>query len=916
MVPCRQPSIVLLMLALPASADPNTAVGLRVPPGFTVTEFAGDELAHDCYTLTINPKGQVVVAGRGYIRTLIDDDGDGKADRAIEVADNPKDGAMGLLWEGDTLWAVGDGGLRRFKIGPDGKAVDPSELVYKLKTGGEHDAHALRRGPDGWLYWLCGNDAGVGAKEAGPESMVYEPVAGAVLRFSPDMSRRDVFADGFRNAYDFDFTSEGKLFTFDSDNERCVGLPWYEGCRLYHVVPGGHYGWRAPQRGTFWRMPPHFRDVIAPVADLGRGSPTGVACYRHRQFPEKYRGGLFLGDWTFGRIYYAELTRSGDPITTAAEGATIQHTPDKYSAKVETFLESVGDNGFAPTGLAVHPTTGDLYVSIGGRGTRGAVYRVRYESGLKDAAGFTTPPLPHKDPPLPLAERHGSRAHMPTEMPARSSEMHRQSLLYTIRQWERKAGDIGAKAEMGTVFEGYTVPSPEVIPAWFVANMGFSFRRNLPPGADNLEQARLFAIVADGDPERFRSVVARLTPTSDPLDDTHYLIVLARMTAPRTPDITAAIADALLGLDRKLADRRIARDTNWPLRMAELHAELARKDPQLNAALVAHAELTRPNNVVFTRCPGFDRRRAAERFLGHARQGGGFPWSPELVLLMGELPAETARPLLLTLWDRGGFEDAILPLLARDPQPADHDKFLAGLRSPQRIARCLDALDKLPTAADATELLPLVRALRSLGESKGELTVRDHVGRRLQKLTGQTIGPDKTGWSNWLTRAHPDLAAKLGGPDGVDVVAWQKRLAAVDWTTGDPIRGKATYAKASCAGCHSGGSAVGPDLRGVGGRFGRDDLLTAIIQPSKDIAARYRTVQIATTDGKTYQGLIVYEAVDGLILQTGPATSVRIGGAQIESRGFSDTSLMPAGLMDKLADAEIADLLAYLKALK
>src|SRR5205085_6103572 len=106
-----------------------------------------------------------------------------RADRAVEVADAPKDGAMGLLWEGDTLYVSGDGGLRRFKTGPDGRALGPSELLYPLKTGGEHGAHALRRGPDGWLYWLGGNNAGVTAKEAAlPTSPVKEPVAGCLLR--------------------------------------------------------------------------------------------------------------------------------------------------------------------------------------------------------------------------------------------------------------------------------------------------------------------------------------------------------------------------------------------------------------------------------------------------------------------------------------------------------------------------------------------------------------------------------------------------------------------------------------------------------------------------------------------------------------------------------------------------------------
>ena len=45
---------------------------------------------------------------------VFDDDNDDKADRAIDFADSPKDGAMGLLWEKDTLFVTGDGGLRRF----------------------------------------------------------------------------------------------------------------------------------------------------------------------------------------------------------------------------------------------------------------------------------------------------------------------------------------------------------------------------------------------------------------------------------------------------------------------------------------------------------------------------------------------------------------------------------------------------------------------------------------------------------------------------------------------------------------------------------------------------------------------------------------------------------------------------------
>src|SRR5207248_9323820 len=137
-------------------------------------------------------------------------------------------------------------------------------------------------------------------------------------------------------------------------------------------------------------------------------------------------------------------------------------------------------------------------------------------------------------------------------------------------------------------------------------------------------------------------------------------------------------------------------------------------------------------------------------------------------------------------------------------------------------------------------------------------------------------GTSRDAWSAWFAKKHPDLAKKLGGADGVDVEAWAKRLAAVEWGSGDAERGRALFTKASCAACHSGTQALGPDLRGVGGRFSRDDLFTAILQPSRDVSARYRTTVVTTEDGKVYQGLVIYEAVDSLILQTGPALTVRV----------------------------------------
>src|SRR5262249_52805109 len=223
--------------------------------------------------------------------------------------------------------------------------------------------------------------------------------------------------------------------------------------------------------------------------------------------------------------------------------------------------------------------------------------------------------------------------------------------------------------------------------------------------------------------------------------------------------------------------------------------------------------------------------------------------------------------------------------------------------------------DKLPRTNDGPSLLPFVRALRRLSDAKEESPLREAIGMYLERTTGQALGPDKQKWTDWFTRTHPDLAAKLGRADGGDVAVWTKRLAGMAWSDGAAERGKAVFSKASCAACRSGAQALGPDLRGVAGRFSRDDLFTAIVQPSKDISPRYRTTLVATQDGKVYQGSVIYEAVDSLILQTGPATTVRIVNTQRPARRFTDTSLMPAGLLDKLTDREIADLYAYLRSL-
>jgi glucose/arabinose dehydrogenase len=111
---------------------------------------------------------------------------------------------------------------------------------------GEHGGHAMRKGPDGWWYLIGGNDTGFTTEKHATlaNSPIRKPVAGALLRLTPDGRQSEIIAHGFRNPYDFDFNSDGDIFTYDSDVERDAFLPWYLPTRVYHVGYGLHHGWR------------------------------------------------------------------------------------------------------------------------------------------------------------------------------------------------------------------------------------------------------------------------------------------------------------------------------------------------------------------------------------------------------------------------------------------------------------------------------------------------------------------------------------------------------------------------------------------------------------------------------------------------------------------------------------------------
>jgi len=311
--------------------------------------------------MTLDGLGRPVVSGPGYIRTLVDDDDDGKYDRSFQWS-NPKQGAQGLWSEGRKLYYVSEGGLWLSEDTDGDLIADPNpKKVLELPTGEEHYAHAIRRGPDGYWYLIAGNFAkDISKLQNDPLSPVTRSRSGTIWRISPDFSKRGVWAHGMRNCYDFDFLPDGQIVTFDSDCEREATLPWYRPTRVMVMGPGSDAGWC----GQSWKDEDHRITMPLVLAQLGRGSPTGVTVYQHRVFPKKYHDAIFVLDWTFGRIIAVYPSRNLDED---------KRIPNKVPAEV--FMQPTGTTGFAPTDICVG-TDGSLLVCVGGRGTTGAIYRI------------------------------------------------------------------------------------------------------------------------------------------------------------------------------------------------------------------------------------------------------------------------------------------------------------------------------------------------------------------------------------------------------------------------------------------------------------------------------------------------------------------------------------------------------------
>ncbi|HEX8916069.1 MAG TPA: PQQ-dependent sugar dehydrogenase [Humisphaera sp.] len=139
---------------------------------------------------------------------------------------------------------------------------------------------------------------------------------------------------------------------------------------------------------------------------------------------------------------------------------------------------------------------------------------------------------------------------------------------------------------------------------------------------------------------------------------------------------------------------------------------------------------------------------------------------------------------------------------------------------------------------------------------------------------------------------------------------------------GDAEAGKRLFAepgRIACSLCHTTdgtGGKAGPDLFAIGDKFGRDDLIQQVLQPSATIAPGYNTTIVRTKAGDTFEGVVKESGDDAIGLMGSDGQLKRIKAADVEAKRTTDVSLMPEGLEGALTQQQFADLVAYLTTLK
>jgi len=948
---------------------------LKTLPGFKVELVASEPDVIDPVAMAFDEKGRLFVCemrgypnggvatgkeNRGRIRCLTDEDGDGVFEKSVIFADGLRFPTGVMPWKGGVIVCNAPDLIYL----PDDNGDNKADSVKVLYTGFglsniQQILNSPRWGIDNWVYCVNGS---VGGAITCPDKPDMKPLnlGGRGIRFKPDVPGSIEPTSG-GGQYGLTFDEAGHMFSAtNSQHLRQIVLPDHylkrnpyfaapattvdisehgAACKVYRISP--FEAWRV-ERTLRRKDGPEAKRL--PATELVPGGFITSACspcyygLNEPLFPERDRGCVYVCDPANNLITRDKL----EPNGSIYKGKRIDDGVE--------FLAST-DNWFRPVHLTVGPE-GALYVldfyrevietplslpddikkklNLESR-ERGRIWRIVPE-GFK---AKTFPQLARTESAeliTGLGSDHSwvrdtSHRVLYEQKPAgirselrsaatrsKSAEGLATALWAMDRLGETDLFDLLATNLRSVVSPALRVQMLRMSERWIATATDLQKPiAGMTNDASPFVRFQLALTIGELPPEKAGPLLAELLRHKD-ADTWLQSAVLssAKDAGPYLLELLAADRDyvksnpAMLGrLASMIGARNDVKATGQTL---QLLAKLDSAEAQiaiLDGLGQGSRNTGRPLNRLWDDPPA-ELKPAVEKAMGifvaaaatAQDEKGTIAARIATIRLLASGPFKVAaEPLAAMLGARSSAEvqSAALKSLASFDDPKVADRVLAGWDgfSPTLRREAIEVLfahiarlGKLLDAVEAKMVLAShIEAARADALRRHpDATIRNRANRL---LAGQVITDRK----KVLDEYKPSLELK-----------------------GDLTRGRELFRK-NCTACHrleDTGFEVGANLTAALRNKTKDALLLDILDPSREVDARYVNYQVTTTAERTISGILAVETPTSLTLRRGEKAEDTILRSQIESIRATSKSLMPEEFEKQFDKQQLADLLEYL----
>ena len=307
-------------LTVDAAAITEILGGIKAPPGFEVKVFAAPPIVNYPACITASLAGELFVCvdrnsslqadpGMGSVLRLVDKNNDGQADEYTVFA--TMDSPRGAVFDGDTLFVVHPPSLTAYRDADgDGIAENRGRSSAGLASVSIFAAPITRPTASRSASTAGSTSPSATTASSRPWAATGSEIqmrGGGIVRVRPDGTGLEIYSRGTRNVYDVAIDPYLNLFARDNTND---GGGW--DIRLNHFVAGANYGYPSLFR--------NFGDeVVAPLADYGGGSGTGMLFIQDPGLPAPFGDTLYSVDWGTNFVYRHPLTPRGASFTAGQE---------------------------------------------------------------------------------------------------------------------------------------------------------------------------------------------------------------------------------------------------------------------------------------------------------------------------------------------------------------------------------------------------------------------------------------------------------------------------------------------------------------------------------------------------------------------------------------------------------------------